>query len=111
MSNTHMEWMVYYFDCNRQEMAAYNALAREADIKKLLKKSATKAEFAEELRKEMMYRYWSKAEWEIIISPWCGGNAEESAQKIDVYDQLRMNWDKVVDYCWSFKRTRQAKSR
>lgn len=106
-----MEWLVYYFDVNRQEIATYNALACETDIKKILKKSTTKAGFAEALRKEMMYRYWSKAEWEIIIGPWCGGNAEHSACKIDIYDQLRLNWDKVVDYCWSFKRTRPAKSR
>lgn len=106
-----MEWLVYYFDMNRQKMSTYNALACEKDIKKLLKKCDTKAEFAEELRKEMMYRYWSKAEWEIVISPWCGGTAEESAEKIDIYGQLRLNWDKVVDYCWSFKRTRPAKSR
>lgn len=111
VSTAHMEWMVYYFDMNRQKMATYNALTCEKDIKKLLKKCDTKSEFAEELRKEMMYQYWSKAEWEIVISPWCGGTAEESAEKIDIYSQLKLNWDKLVDYCWSFKCTRSAKSR
>lgn len=106
-----MEWQVYYFDCNRQEIGTYNALSCETAIRQLLKKSATKDEFSEALRKEMMCRYWSKAEWEIILSPWCGGDAERSSIKIDVYNQLMMNWPMVVDYCWSFKRTRPAKSR
>lgn len=108
---TQMEWNVYYFDINAQEMKSYNALACEKVIKALLKKSKTKEEFSEALRKEMMWRYWSKAEWEIIIAPWCGGDPEKTAQKIDIYDQLRLNWDHLVDYCWSFKRSRPAKSR
>lgn len=106
-----MEWLVYYFDPNRQEIRTYNALSCHAVIKKMLKKSDTKMVFSEMLRREMMYRYWSKAEWEVIIGPWCGGSMEESARKVDIYDQLMLNWDKLVDYCWSFKRTQSAKSR
>lgn len=46
----------------------------------------------------MKYYFWSKCEWEIIICPWVG-KADDI--KIDVYDQLMLNWDKFVDYVWS----------
>lgn len=45
-----------------------------------------------------MYYFWSKTEWEVIVSPWVGKGGDE---KIDVYDQLKLNWDKFVDYVWS----------
>lgn len=47
-----------------------------------------------------MYYFWSKCEYEIILSPWTG-RADDI--KIDVYDQIMMNFDSFVDYCWSFK--------
>ena len=47
-----------------------------------------------------MYYMWSKCEYEIILSP-LTGRADDI--KIDVYDQIMMNFDRFVDYCWSFK--------
>ena len=47
-----------------------------------------------------MYYMWSKSEYEIIVSPWVG-RAEDI--KIDVYSQVHMNWDRFVDYVWSFR--------
>lgn len=96
-----MEWYVYTYDINSRKMRKYNILAnREADIKNIKQKSNSKDEFSELLRKEMMYHYWSRSEWEIIISAWCGGDGSEEA-KIDVFDQLQMNWGAFVDYCWN----------
>ena len=56
------------FNCNKQLIENYDILPREEEIRKLKKKCATRAEFAEELRKEFMWRFWSKAEHELIIS-------------------------------------------
>ena len=87
-------WIVKNFDCNAQKIKDYDILKyREDDIKKLKKKCATKEEFAEALRRECMYRFWSKAEWELIIEctedsrvilrPWCGCYNPDEV-KIDV---------------------------
>ena len=97
------------FNCNRQLIENFDVLRyREEDIKKLKKKCATRAEFAEELRKEFMWRYWSKAEHELIISrtedgrilltPWCGCCDEEKAT-IDVTDDYsQLDWGAFADY-------------
>ncbi|MEE1504105.1 MAG: hypothetical protein UGF89_07680 [Acutalibacteraceae bacterium] len=105
------------------------------DVVKKLKKCETKEEFAEELRRELFYYYGSKCEWEIIITDWpthidtnelnrLNAEREETnkkynrdpyslcvepkvAKKVDVYSQVRNNWDVFVDYVWSFKRVRK----
>lgn len=66
----------------------------------MYKKYKTKEEFAKKLDSIMRYYFWNRCEHEVIIAPWVG-NAKE--MKIDVYDQLHMNWDKFVDYVWNFK--------
>ena len=43
--------------------------------------------------KILKYYFWSKAEWEVIISPWVGGKIEQCEIKIDVYSQVKINWE------------------
>ena len=63
-----MTWIVKNFDQNAQKLIDYDVLKyRENDIKKLKKKCATKEEFAEALRIEFMWQYWSRAEYELVI--------------------------------------------
>ena len=82
-SFNHLSWIVVYYDFNAQKIKSYDILkSREDFIKKLKKKCATREEFSERMRGEMMYRYWSKCEWELIIEidendhiwlkPWVG---------------------------------------
>ena len=98
-----MEWNVYYHNINVQEMHTCN-IFDHLDFCKYVKKAAkehkNKNEFAEQLRKELFYYFGSKAEWEIIITPWLGGNKEKESVKIDVYDQVMLNWDIFVNYVW-----------
>jgi len=66
----------------------------------MYKEYKIKEKFADRLDSVMRFYFWSKCEHEVIIAPWVG-DAKEI--KIDVYDQLHMNWDKFVDYVWNFK--------
>lgn len=103
------KFFVKEFDCNKQIISDWNILRyREDDIKKLKKKCATRAEFSEELRKEFMWRFWSKAEHELIISrtedgrilltPWCGCRDKEGAT-IDVTDDYsQLDWGAFADH-------------
>lgn len=95
------------FNCNNQIENVDVLKYRENDIKKLKKKCATKADFAEELRKEFMWRFWSKAEHELIITktqegrilltPWCGCRDPEKAT-IDVTDDEQLDWSAFADH-------------
>ena len=97
-----MSWLVKCFDCCKQVIEDYDILKyREDDIKKMKKKSATKEGFAELLNREMMWRFWSKSECELIIRltednriilrPWCGCRNEDEAE-IDVSNDAIFDW-------------------
>lgn len=101
------------------------------DVLKLLKEDISKEEFAEQLRRKLSYHFRSKCEWEVVISSWpvridkeeldrLNMEYEESnkkyghypytictapdvGKKIDVYDQVMLNWDVFVDYIWKEK--------
>ena len=98
-----LEWNVFINDVNHREIRTFNVfdhygfLEDCADNAK--KNNKDFAAFADQLNRDAMYYFWSKCEWEIIISDWpTTGKCEE---KIDVYDQLLMNWEHFSNYVWS----------
>ena len=98
-----MKWNVYIYDINQQKMADFNIFDHGSFVeyvKKAIKKFKNKEVFASQLKTELAYYFWSKSEWEIIISPWCG-NKKPCDVKIDVFDQVMMNFDIFVDYVWN----------
>lgn len=95
-------WLVKNFNINKQAIEDYDVLKyREGDIKKFKKKYKTKEEFEKALRVEIMYHFWSRAEYELVIKqtegghilllPWCGCRDEEKAT-IDVTYDTSFDW-------------------
>lgn len=130
----NLEWNVYISDFNSKKIKTYNIFNHGSfaeDVKKLCKEDITKEEFSEKLRKCVQYRYWSKAEWEIILTSWPPYIDEKEldrlnteheeyktkwghspyaldvrptvGEKIDVYDQVMLNWSAFIDYVWNNK--------
>lgn len=87
-------------------------------------------EFAEHVRKSLQYYYWSKSEYETVITTWPPYIESEelnrlnkekhereirnrpfyrdavnltTRHKIDIYTQIMMNWDRFIDYIWNNK--------
>ena len=97
-----LTWKVKNYLCSSDKIWDYDVLEyRENRIKKLKKKCATKEEFAKEMRSEMMYQYWSRCEYEVIIeidddnriwlTPWVGCRDPENV-KIDVTNDETFDW-------------------
>ena len=100
-----MEWNVFYHDSNRQEIITWNIFEHcsfDDNVNKLLSKCKDKDEFEEKLKNELMYYFWCKSEYEILMHPWIGSK-NDKAIKVDIYTQVRNNWNIFVDYVWSFK--------
>ena len=98
-----IEWYVYYYDSNAQKIIKWNVFNHgtfNKEVDKLLREKPTKEEFIDKLKRQLMYYFWSKCQYEIILSPWTG---QADNIKIDIYDQIMMNFDRFVDYVWSFK--------
>ena len=104
-----MEWKVFYEDFNGKEIEQYNVFDHYSfmeDIKDAYKKYKHDfGAFSEEVRRSLQYYFWSKCEWEVIISAWPERAGVES--KIDVYDQITMNWDKFIKYTWDMCHARK----
>ncbi len=99
-----IEWYVYYHDSNAQKIVKWNVFNHgyfAEKVNKLLQDKLSRSEFAEKLKRYLMYYMWSKCEYEIILSP-CVGRADDI--KIDIYDQIMMNFDSFIDYVWQFRK-------
>ena len=102
-----LSWKVKNFDFNKQAIVDYDVLKyREDQIKKFKKQSATKEEFAEKLRREFQWQFWSRCEYEIVIKvdennriwlyPWVGCRQPEKV-RIDVTDDTSFDWRGFAD--------------
>jgi hypothetical protein len=68
-----------------------------------LKRDLSRNDFARHLRSHLFCFFCSKCEYEVLISPWTG-NKEKGTIKIDIFDQVMMNFDIFVDYVWNSRR-------
>ena len=126
----NLVWNIYRYDFNSRKIEKYNVFNHsgfDKDVKKIPRDD--KAEFAEKLRREAQYYFWSKCEMEVVITSWppyideneykrISKEREEHIEKrgneprilnicptvgskIDIYEQLMLNWDYFVDYVWN----------
>lgn len=102
-----MEWYVYRHDSNKGKIVKYNVIntgvinhliERLNQIKKE-KGRWNYDDFTVAAMQIYRYYYWGKCEHEIIIKEWVGKEAEE---KVDVFDQLMLNWDIFVDHLYDY---------
>ena len=99
-------WNVFYHDNNGRKIDTFNIFEHgtfREYVKKAARKVQSKEDFAKQLRSELMYYFWSKCEWEVLITPWVGGEGKED-RKVDVCWQVMNNWDAFLDYVWVNKK-------
>lgn len=78
------------------------------DCKAALKKCKGDREvFEEAVKRSLLYYYWCKCEWEVVISLWPPRDYGDI--KVDVYSQIMMNWDRFSDYLWENRKELRGK--
>lgn len=100
MRTVKLEWYALRWDFN-EGLKPYNVFRTDTveDIRKLRKngKIQTRADLKEWLKRELMYHYWSKAEHEMIVGPFIYSDVKDF-HKVDVWQQLEPNLDRITDY-------------
>ena len=100
-----LEYNVYVENFNSRKIEVYNIFKYnnlENIFKEIKKETNSKEEFLEKVKRELQYRYWSKCEWEIILSEWPPVKDDSfKREKIDVYDQIMLNWNIFSEYVWN----------
>lgn len=140
MAKEKLTWIVYRHDFNSRTIVPFNIFDHwkfAEDVEKDLKKYKNKDEFADRLKNNLRYYFWSKCEHEVVITSWppyidineLNRLDEERVEhrdkylrepirlnvcldtgsKIDIYEQVMNNWDIFCDYIWNSKRRRTVK--
>lgn len=106
-------WNVYVEDFNG-EIASYNIFNHGGfweSVKKDFKKYRDDFDgFSAKVQRELMYYFWAKCEWEVIISEWPPRTKGVNHQKkVDVHDQVLLNYEKFIQYLWDYMHAHSRK--
>lgn len=97
----NLEWNVWRDELNANKIEAFNVFNHcsfRRAVLDIFNKPIHMDEFEEMIDKEAMYYFWCKTEYEVMI----GGLFERRQKtKIDIYSQLKLNWDRFIDYLWN----------
>ena len=130
----NLEWNVYYEDINAKTIRPLNVFQHHGfreDVEETMKKSLTYEKFSHEIKRSAQYYFWSKSEYEVVITSWPPYIETEEellrlinekankfllgqstkylnirpvvGEKIDIFDQLMLHWDRFIDYLWKEK--------
>lgn len=98
-----LHWHVFVDDFNRKRIVEYDIFEHYSfaeDVREAYRKHRDDFDaFAEKVRGLLLYYYWSKCEWEVVVGSWVSGDRVPK-RKVDVYEQVMLNWDVFIGYVW-----------
>ena len=102
-------WNVYYENSSKKKITTLNIFDHYRFVKdcaKELKKAKDDREAGERIFKSnLMYFFWSKCEYEIVLTPWVNPRGvDDYDRKIDVYEQVMNNWHVFIEYAWAHRK-------
>ena len=94
-SSFNLEYYVLlYRDKEPHYFNIFNNVKVENELMSIKEDHPRHEELVERLASIFMYSFWSKSEYEFIISPWFGKGEDE---KIDVWDQIYPNLELIAN--------------
>ena len=99
----NLKYYAVIYDVNADDVIFYNVFEHgsfKKSVTTLLNETDDYDTFKSELKKELMYYFWSKCEWEIVVT---GFPIDKTKKKLDVYDQVIANFDIFAEYIWKLK--------
>lgn len=96
-------WNVYIENINKRCIEIHNIFNHYMfmqDLREIYSElKDDKENFLYRVKRSLMYYYWSKCEWEIILSDW-PPSEHFNEMKISAYDQVMNNWHIFSEYIW-----------
>ena len=106
ISNLH--WYVLIHDFNAKEITRYDIFANLKFKNALIKlvKPGSKLipdykDFSEQLKHQLRYCFWAQCEYEILVAGWPPIDGRPEETKIDVYEQILLNYDCFAEYVYT----------
>lgn len=98
-NNIKLEWNVFVYNYNAKRIEAFNVFSHYGFLKDCFKayndSDGDLNEFQKSIKQSLMYYFWSKFEYEIVISQFTSGDPVK--KKIDVFEQVMLNYDVFVN--------------
>lgn len=99
IKNVKLSWKVLNHDFNNDKITSYDIFwnGSAEDIARRIKsrKLYDYETFKESMRTYFMHDFWSRSEYEIMVS---GLHTRVEPEKIDVWYQIEMNFDLILEY-------------
>ena len=99
-------WNVFCKSGNRERIETYNIFHHGYFLEDCVKAAKEHRDdftkFANDVESSLLYYFWGKCEWEIILSGWPPSDQFHN-EKIDVFDQIRMNWQVFIRWLWDHR--------
>lgn len=99
IKNVRLTWNVLNHDSNNDKIINYNIFWKDSskEIADRIKKNkiTTYEEFRNSMKSMFMHDFWSRTECEIMVS---GLFSKSEAEKIDIWRQIEMNLDRILEY-------------
>lgn len=106
MRKVDLKWYAVMHDFNKNELTYTNVLG-ERFSEEILKRIKSKKDYfriydyeslKEQVRQYLMYHYWSKSEYEVLVTGLHSKMDENDIHKIDIWYQLEPNLDRICEY-------------
>lgn len=102
-----MTWNVFTFNFNTKKLNIYNVLSHTLFVESVERRAKELygdnlpdyIKFKEYVKLELQYYFWSKCEYEVLLSAW-PPNENIEDKKIDVYDQVMLNFEQFYNYLY-----------
>ena len=106
---TGLKWFVFVEDINSKRINVYNIFEHKDFMEDcddawkdyINDEHRDFSKFKKDIESNLMYYFWSKCEWEIVLSDFPPSDSFQK-KKIDVYQQVKINWDICIDYVFSW---------
>lgn len=99
IKKVNLSWKVLDHDFNNDKIINYDIFWKGSPevIAKRIKteKINNYNDFKESMKRMWMHDFWSKSECEILVS---GLHTRVEPTKIDIWDQIEMNLDRILEY-------------
>ena len=120
----NLTWNVYRYNINHNTIYVFNVFTHYSfakDVLDIMNRNLSYDEFSKELNSVALYYFCSKSEHEIVITsfppyidkkeinritsecdmhPYRTNVNLDNGMKVDIYQQLKLNWDHFVNYVW-----------
>lgn len=97
-------WNVYHYSHSQNKIVVWNifdSIGFGEAVGKIIKKKYEKDVFAEKIKSELMYYFWTKYQHEITLCRYPRPETDAEDVRVDVFDQVMLNFDAFIDYTYA----------